>query len=98
MYSDSIFPVLILRIRTYQPCKYEGMGMHSVDTLICRSVKCPILKGFIKRDLHYRYRAEPFSEVLHSAAITMSEIQSQRDVKAENVLKFEKYFDLRRGL
>ena len=36
MYSDSIFPVRILHIRTYQPCKYEGMGIHSVDTLVCR--------------------------------------------------------------
>ena len=36
MYSDSIFPVPILRIPTYQPCKYEGMGMHSVDTLVCQ--------------------------------------------------------------
>ena len=33
MYSDSIFPVRILPIPAYQPCKYEGMGMHSVDTL-----------------------------------------------------------------
>ena len=75
MYSDTVFPVRILRILTYQPCKYEGMCMHSVDTLICRSwwkyrwimeiarQKCPILKGFIKRlDLQttYRYRAETF--------------------------------------
>ena len=34
MYSDSIFPVRILPIPTYQPCKYEGMGMDSVDTLV----------------------------------------------------------------
>ena len=26
----------ILRIPTYQPCKYEGMGMDSVDTLVCQ--------------------------------------------------------------
>ena len=25
----------MLRIRTYQPCKYEGMGMRSVDALVC---------------------------------------------------------------
>ena len=37
MYSDSKFPVRILRILTYQPCIYEGMGMHSVDTLVCQS-------------------------------------------------------------
>ena len=37
MYSDTVFPVRILRILTYQPCKYEGIGMHSVGTLICRS-------------------------------------------------------------
>ena len=36
-YSDSIFPVRILRIRTYQPCKYEGIGIYGVGTLICRS-------------------------------------------------------------
>ena len=36
MYSDSIFPVRFLRIPTYPPCKYEGMGMHSVDTLVCQ--------------------------------------------------------------
>ena len=36
MYSDSKFPVRILRILTYQPCIYEGMGMHSVDTLVCQ--------------------------------------------------------------
>ena len=35
-YSDSIFPVRILPILTYQPCKYEGMGMDSVDTLVCQ--------------------------------------------------------------
>ena len=37
-YSDSIFPVRILPIPTYQPCKYEGMGMDSVDTLVCQIV------------------------------------------------------------
>ena len=36
MYSDSIFPVPIVPIPTDQPCKYEGMGMHSVDTLVCQ--------------------------------------------------------------
>ena len=36
MYSDTVFPVRILRILTYQPCIYEGMGMHSVDTLVCQ--------------------------------------------------------------
>ena len=36
MYSDSKFPVRILRILTYQPCIYEGMDMHSVDTLVCQ--------------------------------------------------------------
>ena len=35
-YSDSIFPVLILRIPTYQPCKYEGMDTDSVETLVCQ--------------------------------------------------------------
>ena len=37
MYSDSKFPVRILRILTYQPCKYEGIGIYGVGTLICRS-------------------------------------------------------------
>ena len=36
MYSDSIFSVRIVRIPTHQPCKFEGMGMHSVDTLVCQ--------------------------------------------------------------
>ena len=36
MYSDSIFSVRILPIPTYQPWKYEGMGMHNVDTLVCQ--------------------------------------------------------------
>ena len=35
-YSDSIFPVRILPIPTYQPCKYAGMGVDSVDTLVCQ--------------------------------------------------------------
>ena len=35
-YSDSIFLVRMLRILTYQPCKYEGMGTHSVDALVCQ--------------------------------------------------------------
>ena len=35
-YSDSIFPVRIPPIPTYQPCKYAGMGMDSVDTLVCQ--------------------------------------------------------------
>ena len=34
MYSDSIFPARILPIPTYQPCKYEGMCIDSVDTLV----------------------------------------------------------------
>ena len=74
-YSDSIFPVRILRILTYQPCKYEGMGMHSVDTLVCRTwgkyrwimeiARQNVLfwRGSIKRldlQMTYRYRAEPF--------------------------------------
>ena len=36
MHSDTIFPVPILRISAYLPCKYVGMGMHSVDTLVCQ--------------------------------------------------------------
>ena len=36
MYSDSRFPVPIRRIPAYLPCNYEGMGMHSVDTLVCQ--------------------------------------------------------------
>ena len=71
MYSDSIFPVRILRILTYQPCIYEGMGMHSVDTLVCQSwgkyrwimeiVRQNVLfwRGSIKRldlQMTYRYR------------------------------------------
>ena len=35
-YSDSIFPVPILRILTYQLKKYERKGMHNVDTLVCQ--------------------------------------------------------------
>ena len=35
-YSNFIFPVRILHIPTYQPCKYAGMGMDSVDTLVCQ--------------------------------------------------------------
>ena len=35
-YSNFIFPVRILHIPTYQPGKYEGMGMDSVDTLVCQ--------------------------------------------------------------
>ena len=35
-YSDAILPVRILRIPIYQPCKYEGMGTHSVDALVCQ--------------------------------------------------------------
>ena len=35
-YSDSIFPVRILRILTNHLSKYEGMGMHNVDTLVCQ--------------------------------------------------------------
>ena len=34
MYSDSIFPVPFLPIPTDQRCKYEGMGLDSVDTLV----------------------------------------------------------------
>ena len=52
-----IFPVPTLPIRTYTPCKYEGMGMHSLTALVCQTwgeiqvksgncrAKCPILKG-----------------------------------------------------
>ena len=35
-YSDYIFHVRILPIISYQPWKYEGMGMHNVDTLVCQ--------------------------------------------------------------
>ena len=56
-----MFPVRILPIPTYQPCKYAGMGMDSVDTLVSQiwgkyrwimeiaGQKCPILKGSIER-------------------------------------------------
>ena len=37
MYSDSIFPVRIPPIPIYKPCNYAGMGMDSVDTLVCQS-------------------------------------------------------------
>ena len=37
MYSDSIFPVPILPIPAHRTCKYEGMGMHRVDTLVCQT-------------------------------------------------------------
>ena len=36
-YSAFIFPVPILPTRSHPPCKYEGMGMHSLDTLVCQS-------------------------------------------------------------
>ena len=26
-----------LPTRTYQPCKWEGMGMHSLATLVCQT-------------------------------------------------------------
>ena len=35
-YSDSIFPVYPT-YRSYPPCKYEGVGMHSLDRLVCQS-------------------------------------------------------------
>ena len=35
-YSDSIFPMPILRTRSYPPCKYKGMVMHSLATLVCQ--------------------------------------------------------------
>ena len=38
MYSDSIFPVPILRIPAHGSCKYEVMGMHRVDTQVCQNV------------------------------------------------------------
>ena len=28
--------VRTLRTRTYQPCKWEGIGMHTVATLVCQ--------------------------------------------------------------
>ena len=72
MYSDSKFPVRILRILTYQPCIYEGMDMHSVDWhIICRNwwkyrwimeiARQNVLfcRGSIKRldlQMTYRYR------------------------------------------
>ena len=37
MYSDSIFPVPILPIPAHRTSKYEGMGMHRVDTLVCQT-------------------------------------------------------------
>ena len=52
-----IFPVPTLLIRTFTPCKQEGMGMHNLTALICQTwgeiqvksgncrAKCPILKG-----------------------------------------------------
>ena len=66
---------LFLRTRTHSPCNQQGMGMHSIATLVCQIwVKYRwnlviawqnvlIWRGSIKRlDLQttYRYRAEPF--------------------------------------
>ena len=51
------FLCLPLPIRTYTPCKQEGMGMHSLTALVCQTwgeiqvksgncrANCPILKG-----------------------------------------------------
>ena len=73
---DFMFPVPSLPSLTWHRCKYEGMGMHPLATVLCQiwgpfcwnlviyGSKCPILKGSIKRpDLPtaYRYRTESFS-------------------------------------
>ena len=54
---DFMFPVPALPSLTCQPCKYEGMDMHSSSTVVCQiwgqfrwnlvlyGSKCPILKG-----------------------------------------------------
>ena len=69
------FPVPTLHIRTYTPCKWEGMGMHSLTALVCQlgakyrwnleiaGQIAPFWRGSIKRlDLRttYRYRVETF--------------------------------------
>ena len=74
-YSDSIYPVRVLRIRTYPPRNWEGIDMRSLATVVClKWVKYRwnlviagknvlFLRWFIKRlDLHttYRYRAVIF--------------------------------------
>ena len=33
----TLYFLSILRTRSYPPCKYEGVGMHSLDTLVCQS-------------------------------------------------------------
>ena len=74
-YSDSIFPVRVLRIHAYPPRNWEVIGMRSLATVVC--LNCAkyrwnlVIAGrnvlfwrwFIKRfDLHttYRYRAVTF--------------------------------------
>ena len=79
-YCDSIFPVRILRIRTYLPCNWEGIDRHSLATVVCQlwmkyrwnlviaGQNVLFWRGSIKRlDLHmtYRYRAETFRIYLY---------------------------------
>ena len=79
-YSDSIFPVRVLRIHAYPPSNWEGIRMHSVATMVCQiwgkyrwnlvigGQNVLFWRGSIKRlDLHttYRYRAENFRIYFH---------------------------------
>ena len=74
-YSDSIFPVRVLRTRTHRPCNWEGIGMHSLVTVVCQSLviytwnmeiagqNVLFWRRSIKRldlQITYRYRAETF--------------------------------------
>ena len=73
-YSDSMFPLPVLHIRTYTPCNWEGISMHSLATLVCQRWRkyrwnmeiagenVLFWMGSIKRlklQTTYWYRAEP---------------------------------------
>ena len=99
-YSDSIFPLRVLRILTYQPCKYEGMGMHCVES-VNRKAKC---EGVHQIDLQttYRYSAEPFISYmigLPFSVITTSWLYAGITARRQSwkFLKFWKYFELHRS-
>ena len=74
-YSDSMFPLLVLPTRTYTPCNWEGISMHSLAKLVCQlwgkyrwnmdiaGENVLFWRGSIKRlelQMTYRCRAKTF--------------------------------------
>ena len=86
-YSDSMFPLPALPTRTYTPCNWDGISMHSLAKLVCQlwgkyrwnmdiaGENVLFRRGYIKRLDHQatcRYSADTFRTCSYRSGLPLS--------------------------